>query len=252
MKTKPKKTLLAIAALAISGVAISSGAAPLDALRGGAHGAPAAQSIVLPASAVTLPEPPPAPAPGDDPALDILAPGTFDWQPELSPSGDMLVVVSLPQQQVHVYRGGVRIGRSTISSGKPGHETPTGVFPILQKQVMHRSTLYDDAPMPYMQRLTWDGVALHAGRLPGYPASHGCIRLPKEFSKLLYGVTNHDTVVIVADYDAFPADVVAPGPTVTPALLAAVAGANQDGEADTQVASTGTAGGALAGIGAAP
>jgi lipoprotein-anchoring transpeptidase ErfK/SrfK len=67
----------------------------------------------------------------------------------------------------------------------------------LQKKVLHRSTLYDDAPMPYMQRLTWDGVALHAGRVPGYPASHGCIRLPKAFAKELYGITNFSSTVVV-------------------------------------------------------
>lgn len=192
MDTKPLKFPFAIAALLLlSGVAVAQASMP-------------------------LPEPEP------EPELQVLEPGNYDWHPELSPSGDMLVVVSLPQQQLHVYRGGIRIGRSTISSGSAGRETPTGVFPILQKKVRHRSTLYDDAPMPYMQRLTWDGIALHAGRLPGYPASHGCIRLPLEFSKLLYGATNHDSVVIVADYDSFDPDVVAPGPTVSAAMLAVV------------------------------
>ena len=70
------------------------------------------------------------------------------------------------------------MGASTVSTGKPGHATPTGVFTILQKEVDHKCNLYDDAPMPFMQRLTWSGVAMHAGHLPGFPASHGCIRLP--------------------------------------------------------------------------
>src|SRR3546814_12301464 len=82
---------------------------------------------------------------------------------------------------------GVLIGISTISSGTAGHETPTGIFTILQKKVDHKSNLYDDAPMPYMQRLTWSGIAMHAGNLPGYPASHGCIRLPLDFAERLYG-----------------------------------------------------------------
>jgi hypothetical protein len=170
------------------------------------------QVVVEPEPAWTVP----------DAELQVLEPGDYDWHPEYAPAGDMLIVVSLPQQQLHVYRGGIRIGRSTISSGSAGRETPTGVFTILQKKVKHRSSLYDDAPMPYMQRLTWDGIALHAGRLPGYAASHGCIRLPLEFSKLLYDATTHDTMVIVADYDSFAADVVAPGPTVTADMLAAV------------------------------
>ncbi|MEJ7746779.1 MAG: L,D-transpeptidase family protein [Luteimonas sp.] len=140
-----------------------------------------------------------------------LQPGEFDWRPELSPQGAMVVVVSLPEQRAHVYRNGVRIGVSTISSGKPGNETPTGVFPILQKKRMHHSNLYNDAPMPFMQRLTWDGIALHAGRIPGEPASHGCVRLPLEFSKLLFDATEHGVIVVIADELSQGADVVSPG-----------------------------------------
>ncbi|HQZ32008.1 MAG TPA: L,D-transpeptidase family protein, partial [Arenimonas sp.] len=103
-----------------------------------------------------------------------LLPGEYLWLPELSPRGPVLVLVSLPEQRAYVYRNGVRIGVATVSTGKPGYETPTGVFTILQKKREHYSNLYDDAPMPFMQRLTWDGVAMHAGRVPGYPASHGC------------------------------------------------------------------------------
>src|SRR3546814_18004653 len=76
-------------------------------------------------------------------------------------------------------------------------ETPTGIFTILQKKVDHKSNLYDDAPMPYMQRLTWSGIAMHAGNLPGYPASHGCIRLPLAFAEHLYGVTQLGLTVII-------------------------------------------------------
>lgn|SRR5690606_11520679 len=181
---------------------------------------------------------PPAMPPA--PPATTLKPGDFDWRPEASPFGEMLLVVSLPHQLLHVYRGGLQIGRSTISTGRPGYETPTGVFTILQKEVEHRSNLYDDAPMPYMQRLTWDGVALHAGALPGYPASHGCIRLPPAFAKLLYGVTTNDTVVIVADYDSFAPDVVAPGDTVSPGLHAVAARAH-DQVADPDAAPPGEA-----------
>lgn len=129
----------------------------------------------------------------------LAKPGSFVWQPERASDGAMLIVVSLPEQRAHVYRDGVRIGAATISSGSKGRETPTGNFEILQKKRMHHSNLYDDAPMPFMQRLTWDGVALHAGRVPGYPASHGCIRLPETFAQTLYQATSLGTLVVVAD-----------------------------------------------------
>lgn len=126
-------------------------------------------------------------------------PGEFTWMPEIAPAGPLVIVVSLPLQQLHVYRNGVHIGASTISSGKPGHETPTGAFTILQKRAEHYSNLYDNAPMPWMQRLTWSGVALHAGRLPGRPASHGCIRLPDAFAKTLFSATRTGDLVLVTD-----------------------------------------------------
>ncbi|MAP95184.1 MAG: L,D-transpeptidase, partial [Ponticaulis sp.] len=127
-----------------------------------------------------------------------LKPGQFVWAPELSPRGPVAIVVSIPEQLVHVYRGGVRIGVSTCSTGTAGHRTPTGVFTILQKNRDHYSNLYDNAPMPNMQRLTWTGIALHAGHLPGYPASHGCIRLPRDFSDKLFETTHMGTPVIIA------------------------------------------------------
>lgn len=137
-------------------------------------------------------------------AADGLAPGRFLWTSMPSPDGPIRVVVSIPRQLAYVYRGPALIGASTVSTGKPGHETPTGSFPILQKQIFHRSNKYDDAPMPYMQRLTWDGVAMHAGRLPGYPASHGCIRLPATFARQLYGLTRLGGSVMISDDDAAP------------------------------------------------
>ena len=118
-----------------------------------------------------------------------LKPGEWLLYPEIAPAGPVLVYVDLGRQRATVYRNGVRIGVSTISSGKKGNSTPTGVFTILQKNKDHRSRTYDNAPMPYMQRLTWKGVAMHAGNLPGYPASHGCVRLPMEFAKRLF--TDH-------------------------------------------------------------
>lgn len=146
-----------------------------------------------------------------DAAAAKLKPGQFVWQPERSPEGAVVLVVSLPEQLVHVYRNGAEIGLSTCSTGRPGHKTPTGIFTILQKQRVHRSSIYNNAPMPNMERLTWKGVALHAGHLPGYPASHGCIRLPQKFSELLYGVTQTGTIVIVANAHTQPQKVVHPG-----------------------------------------
>ncbi|WP_233155560.1 L,D-transpeptidase [Sedimentitalea arenosa] len=140
-----------------------------------------------------------------------LKPNEFTWHPERQPAGPVAVIVSLTDQRVHVYRNGVRIAVSTCSTGKSGHETPTGVFVVLQKDRNHRSSTYNNAPMPNMNRLTWDGIALHAGNLPGYPASHGCVRLPLKFSALLFEVTHLGTPVIIADEHHFPIDVVHPG-----------------------------------------
>ncbi len=144
-----------------------------------------------------------------------LKAGQYVWAPQVAPSGPVLVVVNLKTQRATVYRNGIPIGASTVSTGRPGRETPTGVFTILQKEVVHHSSLYDDAPMPYMQRLTWRGVALHAGHLPGYPASHGCIRMPLGFARLLYGVTRLGMTVVVTDSATIPR--VAAGPQLVSA-----------------------------------
>ncbi len=144
-----------------------------------------------------------------------LKPGDWVWAPRISRTGPVLVYVDLDRQLATVYRNGVRIGVSTISSGKDGYETPRGVFTILEKDIDHRSRTYDNAPMPYQQRLTWKGVALHAGNLPGFPASHGCVRLPLEFSKLLFKTTEMGGTVVIAGshgepYKRPPAGVLTP------------------------------------------
>ena len=144
-------------------------------------------------------------------AIDSLQPGQFSWHPEKAPAGHLVIVVSLPDQRLYAYRQGVRIAVSTCSTGKPGHKTPTGVFAILQKDKHHRSSTYNNAPMPNMNRLTWSGVALHAGDLPGYPASHGCVRLPLEFSEKIFGITEVGTPVIIADAATYPSVVSHPG-----------------------------------------
>jgi hypothetical protein len=127
-----------------------------------------------------------------------LKAGQWVWKPEIAPKGPILVYVDLTRQLATVYRNGVRIGVSTISSGRPGYETPTGVFTILEKNKEHISRKYNDAPMPYQERLTWGGVALHAGGLPGYPESHGCVHLPMAFSKILFGAMPMGGTVVIA------------------------------------------------------
>src|SRR5205823_2855572 len=123
------------------------------------------------------------------PTTEKLKIGDFVWEPERAPAGPVLIVVSVPEQVAYVYRNGIRIARTSVSTGRPGHPTPTGVFDILEKEKDHVSTIYKGAEMPWMERLTWTGIAMHAGDLPGYPDSHGCVRLPLEFSKLLYTAT---------------------------------------------------------------
>jgi lipoprotein-anchoring transpeptidase ErfK/SrfK len=128
-----------------------------------------------------------------------LRTGQFVWAPQIAPEGQMSLTIDLSTQRAVLFRSGVPIAASTISTGRKGRETPTGVFTILEKQVVHHSRTYDNASMPYMQRLTRRGVSMHAGKLPGYPASHGCIRLPPSFAKLLYGVTSTGMTVVITE-----------------------------------------------------
>lgn len=151
------------------------------------------------ASAQPLAAKPAAPPVSIEERVDTLKPGHWVWRPELAREGEVEIVVSIPLQKAYVYRGGTLIGATTVSTGMPGYDTPTGRFNILQKREEHYSNLYDNAPMPFMQRLTWDGVALHAGAIPGEPASHGCIRLPKTFAAKLFGATELGATVLVVD-----------------------------------------------------
>lgn len=136
------------------------------------------------------------------PVASAPGPGQWLWSPELAPEGPLLVIVVIAEQRAYVYRNGVRIGLSSASTGRPGYETPPGVYTILQKRREHHSNLYDDAPMPFMQRLTWDGIALHAGAVPGHAASHGCVRLPEPFAQLLFDATRAGTTVVVSQHGA--------------------------------------------------
>ncbi|MGI9242661.1 MAG: L,D-transpeptidase family protein [Verrucomicrobiales bacterium] len=126
-------------------------------------------------------------------------PTSFSWHPERSTTGAVVVRVHLKSQTANVYRNGVEIGNCIVATGRKGHETPTGSFQILQKDADHHSSTYNNASMPFSERLTWSGVALHAGNLPGYPSSHGCIHLPYDFSKKLFGITSVGGTVIISD-----------------------------------------------------
>lgn len=150
---------------------------------------------------------------------EALGPTGYDWDPSAAPAGPVNVEIDLNEQMLYAYRDGVEIGRAKISSGKPGHDTPTGTFTILEKKRTHRSSswgsyvrngqvigdghakktpagaTYRGASMPYMMRLTWSGVAMHIGYVPDRPASHGCIRLPKGFAPKLFSVVKLGTKV---------------------------------------------------------
>lgn len=128
---------------------------------------------------------------GSDPAQQ------FFWSPQQVASGSLTLRIDKSAQEATLYRNGTMIGWSIVSTGRRGSETPPGTYPILDKREWHQSLSYGDAPMPYMQRLTDDGIAIHGGVVPNYPASRGCIRLPLEFAKLLYAVTDANTRVIV-------------------------------------------------------
>ncbi len=148
----------------------------------------------------------------------LLLPGTASARtdreerakPLQSSAQPLKIIISIRRQRMSVWDGLRKIAEAPISSGRRGHDTPTGVFSILQKNRVHFSNLYDDAPMPFMQRLTWSGVALHAGVLPGYPASHGCIRLPYSFARQLFDMTRIGARVIVAGDEIQPQTIANP------------------------------------------
>jgi len=127
----------------------------------------------------------------------VLKPGQYVWRDIPEAAGPERVIVSLSDQLAYFYRGSTLVAVSTISSGKPGRDTPTGIFSILDKRPMYRSKKYDNAAMPWMQRIDQYGIALHAGFNPGVPASHGCVRLPSAFAKKLYSVTDLGTPVYI-------------------------------------------------------
>ncbi|HXH00176.1 MAG TPA: L,D-transpeptidase family protein [Sphingomicrobium sp.] len=126
-----------------------------------------------------------------------LKPGQYLWKDGVKSDGPSRVVVSLSDQMAYLYRGDSLVAASTISSGAEKNPTPTGIFRILDKKPMHRSRKYNNAPMPFMQRIDTYGIALHAGALPGYAASHGCVRLPAKFAAKLFTATTLGSQVLI-------------------------------------------------------
>jgi hypothetical protein len=126
---------------------------------------------------------------------DALRPGQYIWQGVAGSPAPVSMIIDLQRQVAFVYQGYSLVGITTVSTGRRGYATPAGVYPILQKQVWHHSNRYNNAPMPYMQRLTWSGIALHSGGVPGYRQSHGCIHLPGRFAIALYGITRVGQIV---------------------------------------------------------
>jgi L,D-transpeptidase catalytic domain len=131
-------------------------------------------------------------------------------RPEDAPKGPLQIIISIADQRVSLFDNGTLIARSSVSTGTQGHPTPLGVFSVISKQRWHRSNIYSAAPMPYMQRITWSGIALHAGVVPGHPASHGCIRLKNDFAIQLWHLTKRGTRVIIAHDDVQPVEITNP------------------------------------------
>jgi hypothetical protein len=168
------------------------------------------------------------------------------------PKGPVQIVISLDQQKLDLYSDGVLIADSPIASGVPQLPTPPGVFSIIQKQVFHRSNIYSNAPMPFMERITWSGVALHEGENIGHPASHGCVRMPRDFALRLYDLTKLGVPVVIARPELKPAEFADPHlfvhkgpPPAPPAPVAAapeqIAQATQTGQATQTVQAAQTA-----------
>jgi hypothetical protein len=131
-------------------------------------------------------------------------------QSKIAARGPLQIIISIADQRISLYENGALIVHSSVSTGIPAHPTPLGIFSVISKQRWHRSNIYSAAPMPYMQRITWSGIALHAGELPGHPASHGCIRLHYDFAIQLWHLTKRGTRVIIAQSEVEPIEVTSP------------------------------------------
>ena len=147
-----------------------------------------------------------------------LKPGQYIWNPDASPDGPVGIIVDLTNQTIYIYRNGKQIGRSAVSTGIKSHPTSPGTYTILTKNVTYHSEKYHERSMPFMERLTWDGMAIHGGNNPGKPSSHGCIHVPLDFAEKLYGITQKGDTVLISDLKEAPGDTVNPGlvPQQTP------------------------------------
>jgi lipoprotein-anchoring transpeptidase ErfK/SrfK len=151
------------------------------------------------------------------------------------PQGPLIIAISIEKQSLKVYDANGFFAETPISTGMRGHSTPMGVFSVIQKQKFHRSNIYSGAPMPYMQRITWSGVAMHAGVLPGYPASHGCIRMPMAFAVKMWGWTKAGARVVITPGEMTPASISHPLLTtqrLAPQLMSVSPGATIETTAD--------------------
>ncbi len=166
-------------------------------------------------------------------------------QADAKPHGPLIIAISIEKQHLRIYDANGLFAESPVSTGMPGHPTPMGVFSVIQKSRLHHSNIYSGAPMPYMQRITWSGVAMHAGVLPGHPASHGCIRMPMAFAIKLWGWSKLGARVIVAPGDIAPAEISHPAlmthaaparPTAPPAPETPIAGAAKAEKVDVAAA----------------
>jgi len=193
-----RQTAVVFASLCCA-VAALAAAAPVFASEASAISteAPVAAPIAAPISTPPVATPQ---KPSEDELLAeaSLKPGDFVWRENASAIvGAPRLLVSIADQRAYLYRGETIVAVTTVSTGRKGHATPTGTFKITEKRAVHFSSKYDNAPMPHMQRLTNDGIALHAGYIPGRPASHGCVRLPAKFAKALFKVTSVGTPVTI-------------------------------------------------------
>jgi len=147
-----------------------------------------------------------------------LKPDQYIWNPQVSPAGSVGIIIDLTNQTLYVYRGGRQIARSAVSTGVKRHPTLPGTYTILTKNLTYHSEKYDEASMPFMERLTWGGMAIHGGNNPGKPSSHGCVHVPLDFARKLYGITQTGDTVLISDLKDAPGDTVNPGlvPQQTP------------------------------------
>jgi hypothetical protein len=159
--------------------------------------------------------------------------------PENKPTGPLFAILSISNQHISVYDSSGLVTRSKVSTGMPGHRTPMGIFTIIGRERYHSSNIYSGAPMPFMQRITWSGVAMHLGVVPGYPASHGCIRLPARSAERMWGLTKIGERVVIAPHEVAPSKFVhalLPVPKLQPSPLTV---ANNQAPRLTEVASAG-------------